>query len=79
MTDFGEVTGWPLVSSSETVTCEVFTPSAETVDSSRRMIAAFREAEASGHGAVDFEGQHIDYAHVKTAEGVIELAAAIGL
>ena len=61
------------------VSNEVFTPSAETVDSCRRMIAAFREAEAQGHAAVDFEGQHIDYAHVKTAEGVLELAAAIGL
>ena len=58
---------------------EVFTPSPEVVDHSRRMIAAFREAEAQGSAAVDFEGQHIDIAHVKTAEGVIELAEAIGL
>ncbi len=43
------------------------------------MIAAFREAKAQGHAAVDFEGRHIDYAHVKTAEGVIELAEAIGV
>jgi citrate lyase subunit beta / citryl-CoA lyase len=43
------------------------------------MIEAFRQAEAEGHAAVDFEGRHIDYAHVKTAEGVIELAEAIGL
>jgi citrate lyase subunit beta / citryl-CoA lyase len=58
---------------------EVFTPSAELVDTSRRMIAAFREAEAAGHGAVTFEGVHIDYAHVKTAQGVLDLAAAIGM
>lgn len=58
---------------------EVFTPSPETVEACRRMIAAFREAEAEGHAAVDFEGQHVDYAHVKTAQGVIDLAAAIGL
>lgn len=57
---------------------EVFTPSPETVEACRRMIAAFRAAEAQGSAAVDFEGQHIDYAHVKTAEGVIELAEAIG-
>ena len=43
------------------------------------MIEAFRKAEAEGSAAVDFEGQHIDYAHVKTAEGVIALAEAIGL
>ncbi len=61
------------------VSNEVFTPTAATVDSCRRMIAAFREAEAQGHAAVDFKGQHIDYAHVKTAEGVIELAESIGV
>lgn len=58
---------------------EVFTPSPETVEACRRMIEAFRKAEAEGHAAVDFEGQHIDYAHVKTAQGVIDLAEAIGL
>ncbi|MGW5515204.1 HpcH/HpaI aldolase/citrate lyase family protein [Nocardia africana] len=58
---------------------EVFTPSEQTVDYYRRMIAAFHEAEAAGSGAVDFEGVHIDLAHVKTAEAVIELADAIGV
>jgi len=56
---------------------EVFTPTAENVEYYRRMILAFREAEAQGSAAVDFEGQHIDLAHVKTAEGVIELARAV--
>lgn len=55
---------------------EIFTPSPETVDYYRRMVAAFRAAEAQGSAAVDFEGQHIDIAHVKTAEGVIERAEA---
>jgi citrate lyase subunit beta/citryl-CoA lyase len=56
---------------------QVFTPSPERVDHYRRMIAAYREAEAQGSSAVDFEGQHIDIAHAKTAEGVIALADAI--
>jgi citrate lyase subunit beta/citryl-CoA lyase len=58
---------------------EVFTPSAETVDFYRRMIAAFRSAEAAGSGAVDFEGQHIDLAHAKTAQAVLDLADAVGV
>ncbi|MER6667221.1 CoA ester lyase [Amycolatopsis japonica] len=58
---------------------EVFSPSPEEVDQARRMIAAFREAEAAGSAAVDFEGQHIDIAHVKTAEGVLELADALSI
>jgi citrate lyase subunit beta/citryl-CoA lyase len=57
---------------------DVFTPSAETIDFYRRMIEAFRKAEAQGSAAVDFEGQHIDLAHAKTAEGVIRLAEAVG-
>lgn len=56
---------------------DVFTPSPESVDHARRMIEAFRAAEAQGSAAVDFEGQHIDIAHVKTAEGIIALAEAI--
>jgi citrate lyase subunit beta/citryl-CoA lyase len=49
---------------------EVFTPEPATVDYCRRMLAAYRDAEAAGHSAVDFEGQHIDLAHAKTAQGV---------
>ncbi len=56
---------------------EVFSPSPETVDFYRRMIVAYQEAEAAGSSAVDFEGQHIDLAHAKTAEGVIALADAL--
>lgn len=59
------------------VSNEVFTPSPEAVDHARRMIEAFRKAEAEGSGAVDFEGQHIDLAHAKTAEGIVALADAI--
>ena len=57
---------------------EVFTPAPETVDFYRRMIDAFRVAEAEGSAAVDFEGQHIDIAHVKTAEGVLRIAEQVG-
>lgn len=58
---------------------EVFTPSPEQVDYCRRMIEAFKVAEASGSAAVDFEGQHVDIAHVKTAEGIIAQAEAISV
>ena len=51
----------------------------KSIDFYRRMIAAYRDAEKQGSSAVDFEGQHIDIAHVKTAEGIIELAESLGL
>jgi citrate lyase subunit beta/citryl-CoA lyase len=52
---------------------EVFSPSAQDVLFYRGMIDAFEKAEAEGNAAVLYEGQHIDYAHVKTARQVLEL------
>lgn len=52
---------------------EVFSPSAQDVVFYQGMIDAFEKAEAEGNAAVLYEGQHIDYAHVKTARQVLEL------
>jgi citrate lyase subunit beta/citryl-CoA lyase len=60
-----------------TIANEIFTPTQGQIDFYRRMIETFEAAESAGSAAVDFEGQHIDIAHVKTAEGVIALAEAI--
>lgn len=57
---------------------EVFTPSPEVVEHNRRLIAAYRAAEETGSSAVTFEGQHIDLAHARTAQGIIDLAESIG-
>jgi len=56
---------------------EVFTPPPDRVEFYREMIAAFRAAEAEGHAAIDFRGRHVDIAHVKTAQDVIDLAEAV--
>lgn len=52
---------------------EVFSPSAQDVIFYSGMIEAFEQAEAAGIAAVTYEGQHIDYAHIKTAREVIAL------
>jgi citrate lyase subunit beta/citryl-CoA lyase len=52
---------------------EVFSPSEAEVLFYRGMIAAFDTAERAGLAAIDYEGQHVDYAHVKTALSVIAL------
>lgn len=52
---------------------EVFAPSEQDVVFYSGMIDAFEKAEAQGIAAVVYEGQHIDYAHVKTARQVIEM------
>lgn len=52
---------------------EVFTPSAQDVTFYTGMIEAFDRAEAQGIAAVLYEGQHIDYAHIKTARQVLAM------
>ncbi len=52
---------------------EVFTPSAQNVAFYTGMIEAFEKAEAQGIAAVLYEGQHIDYAHIKTAKQVLAM------
>lgn len=52
---------------------EVFMPSAQDVAFYTGMIETFEKAEAQDIAAVLYEGQHIDYAHVKTAREVLAL------
>lgn len=52
---------------------ETFTPSEMEVEYSRGLVAAFREAEAGGQGAVQFRGMMVDYANVKRAERILAL------
>lgn len=52
---------------------EVFMPSEQDVIFYSGMIEALAKAEAAGNSAVVYEGQHIDYAHVKTAHQVLEM------
>ncbi len=52
---------------------KVYTPSDEEYAYYSRMIAAFEEAEKEGRGALIFEGDHVDLAHVETARSIIAL------
>jgi citrate lyase subunit beta/citryl-CoA lyase len=61
------------------ITNGVFTPPTEYVEYCRRLVEAFNKAQDAGHAAIDFEGQHVDIAHVKTAKGIIGLADAISV
>lgn len=52
----------------------VFSPSAEEIERARKLLEAFRIAEAQGQGAVQFQGMMVDYANVKRAEQILALA-----
>ena len=54
-----------------------FSPSADDVAKARRIVAAFREAEARGSAAFALDGALVDYAIVFKAERVLERAARV--
>jgi len=56
---------------------EVFSPSAEEVDFSHRIIAAHAEAAAEGKGVVLVDGKLIENLHVADAKRLVALAEAI--
>jgi citrate lyase subunit beta/citryl-CoA lyase len=70
--------GKTLIHPSQVEPCnEVFAPSAAEVESARRIIAAFREAEAAGKGVVVVDGKLVENLHVVGAERTVALADAI--
>jgi malyl-CoA/(S)-citramalyl-CoA lyase len=56
---------------------EVFSPSEKDVGQARRIIAAMKQAEAEGKGAVSLDGRLIDYASIRQAEVLISKAEKI--
>ena len=55
----------------------VFSPSELEVAYARGLIAAFRDGEARGVGAVKYEGMMVDYANVRLAERTLALAGGL--
>ncbi|AGT09642.1 HpcH/HpaI aldolase/citrate lyase family protein [Paracoccus aminophilus] len=56
---------------------EVFAPSAQELDLSRRQIAAFEEAEAQGRGIAVVDGRIVENLHIETARATLARAEAI--
>jgi citrate lyase subunit beta/citryl-CoA lyase len=55
----------------------VWAPSDDEIEHSRRVIDAFRAAEAEGRGVVTVDGRMIENLHVANAERILAVAAAI--
>lgn len=55
----------------------VHAPTPEEIALAERNIAAYREAEAQGRGAVGVEGVLVAAAHVKMAQAVLARAALV--
>lgn len=56
---------------------EVFAPTAAEVEWSRKVVAAFAEAEKAGSASIQLEGRFIDYPIVYRAERIVALAERI--
>lgn len=56
---------------------EVFSPSQKDVEQARRIIAAMKQAEAEGKGAVSLDGRLMDYASIRQAEVLVKKAEQI--
>jgi len=57
----------------------VFTPSAEEVESCRRLLDVFEQALAEGAAAAVIDGQFVDYAMAATARQLLDLADRVGI
>jgi citrate lyase subunit beta/citryl-CoA lyase len=55
----------------------VFSPDPEDVAYARRVLDAWRKAEASGRGSLDLDGKMVDVPVVKRAQNLVALAEAI--
>ena len=68
---------WAIHPSQIDLANEVMSPGTEEVERAQRILAAMREAEAQGKGAVSLDGRLIDYASIRQAEVLVEKARAI--
>lgn len=57
----------------------VYSPTADEIARAQRNVAAYREAEAKGRGAVGLNGVLVDAAHIKMAQETLARAKLIGI
>ncbi|OBI98459.1 HpcH/HpaI aldolase/citrate lyase family protein [Mycobacterium asiaticum] len=68
---------WAIHPSQVPVANEVYAPTADEISLAQRNVAAYREAEANGSGAVGVDGVLVDAAHVKMAQETLARAALL--
>lgn len=68
---------WAIHPDQVPVANEVYAPTADEIARAEANVAAYREAEASGRGAVGVNGVLVDAAHVKQAQQTLARAALI--
>ena len=75
----GMVGKWAIHPGQIDIANEVFSPTTQEVERARQIDALYRQAQASGQGAVAYEGRMIDMAVVRSARNIIQQAELIGM
>jgi citrate lyase subunit beta/citryl-CoA lyase len=68
---------WAIHPSQVPIANKVYAPTADEIGLAQRNVAAYREAEANGRGAVGVNGVLVDAAHVKMAQATLDRAALV--
>jgi citrate lyase subunit beta / citryl-CoA lyase len=74
---YGYTGKWAIHPSQVPIANAVYAPTADEIARAERNVAAYREAESRGRGAVGVDGVLVDAAHVKMAEDVLTRAALV--
>ena len=75
----GYVGKWAIHPSQIDLANAAFAPTPEDITRARRLVAAYREAEAAGRGAAGLDGMLVDAAHLRHAATVMRTAEMLGL
>jgi citrate lyase subunit beta / citryl-CoA lyase len=75
----GYVGKWAIHPSQVAPANEAFAPTHEEIAHARKVVAAYREAEATGRGATGLDGMLVDAAHLRLADNITRRAELLGL
>lgn len=75
----GAVGKWAIHPSQVPIAQEVFSPSQEEIDNAYKSVAAYREAQKQGLGAIQVDGQMVDVATVRLVQRIIDRAELAGM
>lgn len=75
----GAVGKWAIHPSQVAIAQEAFSPSQTEVDRAYKAVAAYREAQQQGLGAIQVDGQMVDVATVRLVQRIIERAERAGI
>jgi len=75
----GYVGKWAIHPSQVEPANEAFAPTRDEITHARKVVAAYREAEATGRGATGLDGMLVDAAHLRLADNITCRAELLGL